>query len=198
GIPYRGKVPSAGSSRYQFGVMRVTVPIFAMTAAEFAATGALLMSWRQALSEGKSCLPSRSARAGVAMALAARRPTTAIARHSGPGEAAATGETLTRICNLLNNEARAEYSGLASAGPATYGLKLRPWSTRRMSAPWERQWSDPRPALPDRPFAAGDLQRDDDDRQHWMGLAVTITLLLGLEGRANRHERATGVQGRDV
>src|SRR5262249_57082566 len=108
--------------------MRVTVPIFAMMAAEFAATGALLMSWRQALSEGKSCLPSRSARAGVAMALAARRPTTAIARHSGLGEAAATVERMTRIRNLLNNEARAEYSRLAPGRPGTCGLKHRPRS----------------------------------------------------------------------
>ena len=36
-------------------VRRVEAPMFAMTAAELAATGALLMFWFQGLSEGNSC-----------------------------------------------------------------------------------------------------------------------------------------------
>ena len=42
GMPYKGLLPSVGLSAYQLGVRRVEAPMWAMIAAELAATGALL------------------------------------------------------------------------------------------------------------------------------------------------------------
>ena len=51
-------VAVGGTVRAPVGVEMDRAPIWAMMAAELAATGALLMFWFQGLSEGKSCWPS--------------------------------------------------------------------------------------------------------------------------------------------
>ena len=47
GMPYKGLVPLAGLSAPQSGWTLTEAPMWAMMAAEFAATGALLMFWFQ-------------------------------------------------------------------------------------------------------------------------------------------------------